>query len=65
MPLIVDPIEALKRIAILIDDDLWKLDNKNFTLRVRVESLPGIVCDLDEISLICDTVLFKEELKEK
>ena len=65
MTLIYDPIEALQRIQELVDDDLWRLDDKDFTLGERVESLPSVICDLDEVSLICDTVLFKEGLKER
>ena len=63
MTLIYDPIEALKRIQELIDDDLYRLDGKKLSDDNVFDIIQGVVYDLDEVSLICDTVLFKEGLK--
>ena len=59
--LIYDPIEALERIQELVDDDLWRLDGKDNEL--MIDTILSVINDLDEVSLICDTVLFKEGLK--
>ena len=62
MTLIYDPIEALQRIAALVDDDLYRLDGKKLPDDI-FDIIQSVVYDLDEVSLICDTVLFKEGLK--
>jgi len=62
MTLIYDPIEALQRIEKLIDDDLWRLDGKKLPDDI-FDIIQSVVYDLDEVSLICDTVLFMEGLK--
>jgi len=63
MTLIYDPIEALQRIEKLIDDDLWRLDGKKISDDDAFEIIQSVINDLDEVSLICDTVLFMEGLK--
>jgi len=63
MTLIYDPIEALQRIAALVGDDLYRLDGKKISDDDAFEIIQSVINDLDEVSLICDTVLFMEGLK--
>ena len=65
MTLIYDPIEALQRIEKLIDESLWRLDGKKISDDDAFEIIQSVINDLDEVSLICDTVLFMEGLKWK
>ena len=65
MTLIYDPIEALQRIQELVKDDIDVLNGNTTFLRSKVEAIQSVVCNLNEVSLICDTVLFSEGLKER
>ena len=67
MTLIYDPIEALQRIAALADDIIWicRPDKDNVMSGDDILSYVqnDMLGNLDEVSLICDTVLFMEGLK--